>query len=148
MNFSEITSVDEIGLSGGEFAVEVGRGNAAVHEEVAAGDERAVGAYEERANCSDLVRGPAAAGGAEFDHAPVSLTAEPGQLVPGSGVKMMPGLIVLRSSPSPATQQQPEPIGSAPHNQTTKARRDYRPVTYIRVPHPPFVPGNFVGSAR
>jgi hypothetical protein len=39
----------------GELAVEVGRGNSSVHQEVAAGDERAVGAHEKRAEGSDLV---------------------------------------------------------------------------------------------
>src|SRR5271165_4284431 len=39
----------------GELAVEVGGGDAAVHEEVAAGDERAVGTHEERADVPDLV---------------------------------------------------------------------------------------------
>lgn len=43
-------------LPGREFAVEVRSGHAAVHEEVAGGDERAVGAQEERADGPDLVR--------------------------------------------------------------------------------------------
>src|SRR5260370_31003142 len=68
---------------GSEFAVEVGRGNSAVHEEVAAGDEGAVGAHEQRTEGSDFVWGAAAASGPEFDHVSVSLTARAGQLIRG-----------------------------------------------------------------
>ena len=39
-----------------QFPVPVRRGDAAIHQEVAAGDERAVGAHEQRADVSDLVR--------------------------------------------------------------------------------------------
>ena len=67
----------------GEFAVEVGGGDTAVDEEVAAGDEGAVGAHEQRAEVSDLVGGAAAPGGAELDHAPVPLAAWAAQLIAG-----------------------------------------------------------------
>jgi hypothetical protein len=43
----------------------------------------AVEAHEKRADGSDFVWGSAASGGAEFDHASVSLTARAGELVPG-----------------------------------------------------------------
>ena len=66
-----------------EFAVPVGSGHAAVHEEVAAGDERAIRAHEQRADGSDLVRSAGAPGRRELDHAPVSLAARAGQLVLG-----------------------------------------------------------------
>ena len=65
----------------GEFAVEVGGGDAAVHEEVAAGDERAIGTHEQGAERSDLVGGAGAPGRAQFDHVAVSLTVGAGQLV-------------------------------------------------------------------
>ena len=52
----------------GEFAVEVGRGDSAVHEEVAAGDERPVGAQEKRADGSDLVWSAAAPSPASTAH--------------------------------------------------------------------------------
>ncbi len=38
-----------------ELAEEVGGGDTAVHEEGGAGDKRAVGAHEERADVADLV---------------------------------------------------------------------------------------------
>ncbi len=77
----------------GEFAVEVGGGHTAVHEEVAAVDERADGTQEERADGPDLVRStspirrryPSPRG-------PVSSSL-------ASGVMMMPGLIVLIRAP-------------------------------------------------
>ena len=65
----------------GQFAVEVGGGDTAVHEEVAAGDESAVGAHEERADGPDLVWSAGAPGRRQLDHAPVSLAAGTGQLV-------------------------------------------------------------------
>ena len=70
----------EVGL---EVAVEVGGGDAAVDEEVAAGDERAVGAHQERAERADLVGGAGSSGGAQLDHAPVALAAWSGQFVAG-----------------------------------------------------------------
>lgn len=46
----------------GEFAVVVGARDTAVHEEIAAGDERTVRAHQERADGSDFVRSTTAAG--------------------------------------------------------------------------------------
>ena len=40
---------------GGEVAIEGGRGDATIHENVAAGDERAIGTHQERADDADLV---------------------------------------------------------------------------------------------
>src|SRR5947207_958297 len=68
---------------GGEFAVEVGRGDSAVDEKVATADERPFRTHEERADGSDFVWGAAAPGGAELDHTSVSLTARTGEFVPG-----------------------------------------------------------------
>src|SRR5579862_10046357 len=70
-------------LDRGELAVEVRRGDSTVHEEVAAGDERSVATHEQCADGSDFVRGAAAAGGGELDHASVPLAASAGQLVRG-----------------------------------------------------------------
>jgi hypothetical protein len=58
-----------------KFAVKVGGGHATVHEEVAAGDERPVGAHEQRADGPYLVWGAATPDRAQLDHAPVSLAA-------------------------------------------------------------------------
>jgi hypothetical protein len=58
-----------------KFAVKVGGGHATVHEEVAAGDERPVGAHEQRADGPYLVWGAATSDRAQLDHAPVSLAA-------------------------------------------------------------------------
>src|SRR4051812_35946080 len=69
----------------GRGAVEVGGGDAAVDEEVAAGDPGAIGAEEEVGDGGDLVRRAGAAGGALFEHAPVPLAAWSGELVDGEG---------------------------------------------------------------
>ena len=69
--------------SWGKFAVKVGGGHATVHEEVAAGDERPVGAHEQRADGPYLIWGAATPDRRQLDHAPVSLAAGSGQLVLG-----------------------------------------------------------------
>src|ERR1700690_2723866 len=66
-----------------EFAEPVRGGNSAVHEEVAASDERAVLAHKERADGADFVRGAGAPGRAQIHHSPVPFAARPGQFVLG-----------------------------------------------------------------
>ena len=65
----------------GDIAVPIGRRHAAIHEEVAAGDEPALGAHEQRAHCSDLVGRAGPPGHRAFDHAPVTPAARARQLV-------------------------------------------------------------------
>src|SRR4029078_498928 len=67
----------------GKFAVKVGGGHATVHGEVAAGDERPVGAHEQHADGPYLIWGAATPDRRQLDHAPVSLAAGSGQLVLG-----------------------------------------------------------------
>ena len=83
-----------------EFAVPVGGGHAAIHEEVAAGDEPAVRAHEQRADgcpprpeCRRAQpRTPRSCAGSPAPRGPVSSSL-------ASGVMMMPGLIVLTRAP-------------------------------------------------
>src|SRR5918998_4770392 len=72
---------EKVPLRRGQVAEPVGRGDAAVHEEIAAGDEVAIRPHQERADGSDLVRCARATGWAELDHAPVALPPGTGQLV-------------------------------------------------------------------
>ena len=83
----------------GELPVEVGRGDSAVHEEVAAGDERAVAAHEKRADGSDLVWVPPRPAGQSSIMRRYPSPRGPVSSSRASGVKMMPGLIVLIRAP-------------------------------------------------
>ena len=82
-----------------EFAVPVGGRHPAIHEEVAARNERAVRTHEEGADSSDLVRSAGSPSRGQFDHAPVSGAAWPLSSSFASGVMMIPGLIVLTRAP-------------------------------------------------
>ena len=70
-------------LSTRELAVEEAGGYAAVHQDVADGDEGPVWTHQQRPDRPDFVGRAGAAGQAELDHAPVALTTRGGQLVVG-----------------------------------------------------------------
>ena len=85
--------------SWGKFAVKVGGGHATVHEEVAAGDQRPVGAHEQRAD------GPTSSGVPPRPTGDNSIKRRyPSPRGPvssslASGVKIMPGLVRRGASP-------------------------------------------------
>ena len=61
------------------------RRDPAIHEEVAPGDERAVGAHEQRADVPDFVRRAGSPGCRDFDHAPVARTTRASEFIIGQG---------------------------------------------------------------
>src|SRR5579872_3153033 len=66
-----------------EFAVPVGGSHTAIHKNVAAGDEPAVRAHEQRADGSHLVWSARASSRRCLDHTAISFAARPGQFVLG-----------------------------------------------------------------
>jgi hypothetical protein len=61
-------------LLGSEISKPICGCHSTVHEEVAAGDERALGSPEQCAYCPDLVRYSGSSGCLDFQHSPVSRT--------------------------------------------------------------------------
>jgi len=72
-----------ISLLWSEFAEPISRRYSAIHEEVAAGDKRAVRPHEERTDSSDLVRSSRSASRAQFHHATVAWAARAFQFIIG-----------------------------------------------------------------
>ena len=83
----------------GEFAVEIGRGNSAVHEEVAASDERAVGPMRSAPTVPTSSGVPPRPAGDSSIMRRYPSPRGPVSSSLASGAKMMPGLIVLIRAP-------------------------------------------------
>ena len=91
----------------GEFAEEVGGGDAAVHEDVASGDERAVGSPSATHRPPPLRQAYRPGRPEELDHASVALTAHP----PGGHRSSGPAEPCSQRAPSPRPTTQAEAVG-------------------------------------